>query len=208
MLARDRLYGMIMRQVRQTWVSYGLKRDLDLSHRTPASSIAISIRELQESDIPLLFSGTGNQSGRYERLEIARRLQHLAAKIPTCYVAVEQATGVPCFIQWLMRSESNDEIQRFFKGRFPLLRDNEALLENAYTPPAFRGLGIMSAAMADIAERGREQGCRYVITFVQRENTASLKGCAKAGFYPYLIRRDSQVLFRLLRRRTFELLAK
>ena len=45
-------------------------------------------------------------------------------------------------------------------------------------------------------ERAAEIGARYVITFVDRHNIASLKGCKKAGFNPYVERCDAQLLFR------------
>ncbi len=49
------------------------------------------------------------------------------------------------------------------------LPPNEALLEGAYTPASHRGLGIMPAAMALIAEKAETIGARYVITFVAPE---------------------------------------
>jgi RimJ/RimL family protein N-acetyltransferase len=109
-------------------------------------------------------------------------------------------------MQWLMLADQNERIQKFFRGRFPRLGADEALLENAYTPPEYRGKGIMSTAMSLITERARSYGCRYVITFVSKDNTPSLKGCAKAGFYPFLVRHDSHTLFHLIRSRRFEVL--
>jgi RimJ/RimL family protein N-acetyltransferase len=121
-------------------------------------------------------------------------------------VAVDLEREKPCYMQWLMGSSCNDAIQSFFSGRFPILTADQALLENAYTPPSYRGQGIMSAAMSLIALKAKELGCRYVLTFVSQDNTASLKGCEKAGFYPFMVRRDSHLLFRLIRRRKFEFL--
>src|SRR4051812_36156385 len=98
--------------------------------------------------------------------------------MPTCYVAADRRNDDPCFIQWLMGPKDNSKIQPFFgKGNFPILREDEALLENAYTPVQSRGQGIMAAAMARIAEHAAELGCRYVITFVGSENVVSLRGC-------------------------------
>src|SRR5258708_31525036 len=56
----------------------------------------------------------------------------------------------------------------------------------------------MACAMAQIAERARPLGVRWVITFVDETSVPSLKGCAKAGFVPYVRRLES---FRLFRRR-------
>ena len=91
-------------------------------------------------------------------------------------------------------------------GGFPPLADGEALLENAYTPPAYRGLGVMAAAMAQIAERARDFGARKVLTFVATDNIASLKGCQRAGFYPHLLHRRTRFGFGLITRDRFETL--
>lgn len=206
LVGSGRFGQMVRRQLYQSWISYGLRRDLDELRPTPEAKIPISVRELNESDIPQLLPIGERALNRKERLEIATRLRHLAERIPRCFVAVDDRTGAPCFMQWLMTADQNERIQGFFQGRFPRLQSNEALLENAYTPPAYRGLGIMSAAMSRIIENAREPGCRYVITFVMSDNAASLKGCTKAGFRPFLIRRDSHALFHLFRRRRFEVL--
>jgi hypothetical protein len=61
-----------------------------------------------------------------------------------------------------------------------------------------RAACLAPAAMAQIAERADQFGARWVVTFVDEGNAASLKGCARAGFVPYL-RRDER--FRLFQRR-------
>jgi RimJ/RimL family protein N-acetyltransferase len=197
------VYKLLSRQFRQEWISYGLRRDLEVAHEAPAAKIPVVVRELQDGDIPALFHDAPELLTRKERLEIANRLAHIAEQIPRCFVAIDERENRPCYVQWLMTAQHNEQIQRFFRGRFPLLKNNEALLENAYTPVRYRGQGIMSAAMSQIAERAIELGGRYVITFVLQDNAASLKGCARAGFFPYTVRRDSHLLFRLIRRRRF-----
>lgn len=198
-----RLYTGVKRQICQEWVSYGLKRDLLVEHEPPVARVPVHIRPFQERDIADLFSLDPRFNSRQERLEVANRMAHLAERIPTCYVAVDQEKDKACFMQWLMTHDSNSHIQRFFRRRFPRLSSDEALLENAYTPPAYRGLGLMSCAMSLVAQKAAERGCRYVITFVLSDNPASLKACAKAGFSPYTIRRDSHLLFHLIRCREF-----
>jgi RimJ/RimL family protein N-acetyltransferase len=90
---------------------------------------------------------------------------------------------------------------------FPALGHDEALLEGAYTPPQHRGLGIMSAAMAMIAERADELGARHVLTFVGEDNIPSLKGCRRAGFHPHMMHFRSQWGFGIRCRDTFEVFA-
>lgn len=195
----NKLFG----QLHQEWLSYGLRRDLLDIQQPFKARIPLSIRALQQDDIRHVLPVDDPSLDRKERLEVRSRREHLENDIPTPYVAVDLRTDTPCFIQWLMGPEHNDKIQSFFKGRFPILESNEMLLENAYTPVAYRNKGIMPAAMAMIAERAAQLGRRYVITFVLHDNVPSLKGCTKAGFQPYLIRRDTQALFNLFKRRQF-----
>jgi RimJ/RimL family protein N-acetyltransferase len=103
-----------------------------------------------------------------------------------------------------MSSADNDFIQSL--GGFPQLAPNEALLENAYTPANYRGLGIMSAAMALIAERAADFGARYVLTFVDEQNTPSLKGCERSGFHPHMLHHRMQKGFGVIRKDRFEML--
>ena len=125
----------------------------------------------------------------------------LQSTIPTCYVAVTP-DGDPCYMQWLIGPSENDRVKEFFVDRFPWLAPDEALLEYAFTLEAYRGQGIMSCAMARrIAEQAADFGARWVITFVFDDHIPSLKGCKRAGFVPYLTRREQWWLFH--RRLTF-----
>jgi hypothetical protein len=48
----------------------------------------------------------------------------------------------------------------------------------------------MGAAMSQVAEKAADFGARWVITFVDERNAASVKGCVRAGFSPYLRRHE------------------
>lgn len=180
---------------------YGLRRDLNQPFAAPSARIPIAIREISGSDIPQLFEPHIADGGLDEQRELAWRHEVLRSGFPTCFVAVDQRTDTPCYLQWLISAAQNSRLPEI--GVFPPLQPNEALLENAYTPTSYRGLGIMSAAMAMIAERAAHFGARYVITFVARDNAASLKGCERAGFSPYLVRRQAHYGFKLVRKCTF-----
>ena len=101
-----------------------------------------------------------------------------------------------CYMQWLIAARDNARVHARWGGLFPELKPHEALLEGAYTAESHRGKGVMSHAMALIAEKARDFGAHHVLTFVDRKNVASLKGCEKAGFAPYIQRRETWSLFR------------
>ena len=159
--------------------SYILRRDLarPLVPR-PTAKIPVRIRAMEPDDIAEIVA------------ERPRRLPALSANIPTCYVATTD-DGSICYMQWLIQADQQDRLRPYFKGHLAGYRSDTVLLEFAYTFERFRGQGIMGAAMAAIAEQGLSTGARWAITYVNVGNLASLKGCANAGFRPYMIRRES-----------------
>jgi GNAT superfamily N-acetyltransferase len=160
----------------------GLVRDLDIPFESPKAKIDITIRLFEATDINTL-----NESFRHERL--------VKENIPNCYIA-ETKDNISCYRQWLIGSKENDRIKNYFGNLFPKLKENEALLEGAFTDPSFRGMGIMPAAMSRIAEKGNNIGAKRIITFVGINNIPSLKGCKRSGFNPYILRKEKWFFFR------------
>ena len=185
---------------------YGLVRDLAQNFAAPGAKIPLAVRPLDDPDLPALFGHVGATTELAERLEVAWRHAFVEKGARGGFVAIDERTNTPCYVQWLFVARDNDFIKKL--GGFPPLAADEALLENAYTPPAYRGLGVMAAAMARIAERGSDLGARKVTTFVATDNVASLKGCQRAGFHPYLLHHRSRFGFGLLTRDDFETLAE
>jgi GNAT superfamily N-acetyltransferase len=167
-----------------TMERYGLCRDLQTPLQKPTAKIPISVRPLQQADLPALFDFDGASGDQTNQREVGWR-RTFAAGRSGGYVAVDDRDGTPCYVQWLFGAVDNDFVRQM--RSFPRLERDEALLENAYTPSRYRGMGIMSAAMAEIAERASEFGARRVLTFVAKDNIASLKGCQRAGFAPDLV---------------------
>ena len=176
-------------------LSYGLRRDLNVPFESPRAKVSLTVRPMRDAEArELLDTHVAGLTGQgiYERMS---RLEFIGAQIPTCFVAVTD-NDEPCYMQALIGPGENARIQQYFEGYFPWLRADEALLEHAFTRETFQGLGIMPHAMAKIAERGRELGARWIITFVAHDNIPALKGCKRAGFSPYLRRREKWRLFR------------
>lgn len=180
-------------------VSVRLERDLEVPFVAPESTILIRLRPIEEADLSTLLDFRADDVSSAERVDRERRARLVDARLPTAYVAVTEENA-PCYVQWLVGAEQNDRIQQVWNGEFPPLAADEALLEGAFTPEAFRGRRIMPAAMARIAEAATELGARRVITFVTEDNIPSLKGCARAGFAP--------ASARLIRRRFFRSLVE
>jgi GNAT superfamily N-acetyltransferase len=182
--------------------SVGLRRDLTIPFTGPSAKIPITVRPLASTDdLSALDPAPGlNADERFWRLA---QLRLLRSGLKICYVAIAPE-GKPCYMQWVIPPSENARLRAFFGNLYPHLGPDEALLEGAYTPDAYRGKGIMGAAMTQVAERAADFGARWVITFVEEHNEASVKGCIRAGFAPYLRRRER---FRLFSRQvTFDLI--
>ena len=172
----------------------GLRRDLSVPFPVPPAKIPLIVRPLRPDDDLSFIAAVPELAPQAARDRIHQRLL-LTYDLPTCWVAVDP-DGTACYMQWLIAPRDNALVRARWGGLFPELQPDEALLEGAYTAESHRGQGIMAHAMARIAERARDFGAQYVITFVGHENVASLKGCERAGFAPYVERRDSWSVFR------------
>ncbi len=161
---------------------FGLKRDLTVPFKIPDAKIDINVRLIEEKD-QKYFNMTHTEDGLiYEN-------------IPDCFVATT-IEDEACFRQWFMRYAVKDKIESYFADMFPALKENEALLEGAFIPPAKRGLNIMEAGICRILENFKNSDVRYVMTFVSINNIASLKGIHRSGFSPYILRTEKYFLFK------------
>ena len=172
----------LVKRVFSNGESYLLRRDLTVPFHAQAPKQPIEVRAIRDSDISAILSARPG------------RLLILKANIPTCYLGIT-ASGQISYMQWLIGQSDLERFRPFFDGELRNLREDEVLLEFAYTFEQFRGQKIMPAAMATIAEKGLVSGARYAVTYVQKDNIAALKGCAAAGFSPYMIRNERWRIF-------------
>jgi hypothetical protein len=195
-LLRDGHYSVFYNEIKirlySESLSLGLQRDLNKPFEAPHAKIKINIRPFKEGDTEMLLGESESAMTNPKILASQRAI--LVKKIPQCYVAVT-LNNKPCYMQWLIGYKENDKIRFHFQDLFPPLKPREALLEGAYCNPEFRGLGIMPAAMSQIAENASLINARWVNTFVDVTNVASLKGCRRSGFEPYILRKNRWLLF-------------
>ncbi|WP_178989083.1 GNAT family N-acetyltransferase [Winogradskyella schleiferi] len=171
----------ISKRISSTNKTFGLKRDLNMEFQSPEAQIEVAIRPFKAGDLEH-FSMDLQNDGLIEK------------EIPTCYIATTIA-GTPCHRQWVIGSDQNNKIQEFWGNAFPVLEDDEALVESVFTIPMYRRKGIMPATLSKIAKKAQDLGVRSLIMFVATNNIPSLKGCQRSGFEPYLLRTEKWFLF-------------
>jgi hypothetical protein len=189
----DTVRRELRKRLHSTATSFALKRDLSEPFRQPEAKIKIRIRPFHPDDLDYLL-GHGLVQQIDPRLDSNQR-SLAKSGLSQGYVAVT-SEGHPCYMQWLISSDQNDQMLRYFKGVFAPLAEDEALLEGAYMQPNYTGLRIMPAAMSMISEKATELGARYVVTYVDVSNIPSLKGCHRSGYSPYRLRTDRWRFFR------------
>jgi GNAT superfamily N-acetyltransferase len=173
--------------------SLGLRRDLSQPFDKPTAKIPITVRPITSTDDLSVLDAEPDLPADEALSRLAQR-RLLGSGLQVCYVAIAP-DGKPCYMQWAIPATENHRVRAVFGNLYPVLGPSEALLEGAYTPTAYRGKGVMGAAMAQVAERAADFGARWVITFVDERNSASVKGCVRAGFAPYLRRHEKFRLF-------------
>ena len=175
-------------------VSIGFERNLTVPVEPPAARIPVRLRDFRSEDLPALFP-VCDEAAERERDDVLWRLRAAAhGVLPSrCYVLVDAGSDRACHMQWLTGPGYGDAVRR--SGALPVLAVDEAMLENAFTPVGFRGLGVMAVAVHLIAERARSEGKRRLVAFVDADNAASLKAIERAGLKPCSIRTRRQFAF-------------
>ncbi|HIH97179.1 MAG TPA: hypothetical protein HA348_06865 [Thermoplasmata archaeon] len=189
------IFHEIKRRLYSVDNTYVIRRNLLMPFKNPNTKIKLTIREIRKDDILKLFDIDSLNISANEYWNRIRRLSLLKTDIKKCYVAVTQK-GVPCHIHWLIEPNENEKLQIFSRGGFLILKENEMLLEGGYTPEAHRNCGIQSFAMSQLCEVGKKNGARWVLGFIRQLNIPSLKTAQKAGFKPYMIRKEKWIMFR------------
>lgn len=161
--------------------SFVLKRDSNLEHKTPRAFVKLSLRNYKQKDKNYFTKDEENIS--------------LIKQLPKCIVAVTDE-DVPCYRMWVLDSSQNNKIKEFWGNSYPQLKDDEVLMESAFTTPKFRGLGVMPVAMALIADKVKKEGKRHSITITPTTNVNSIRATNYAGFRPFAVRIEKYSFFK------------
>ena len=179
------IFKVLGQRIKSERLSFVLKKDLELKMEMPRSLINIELRPYTKEDSQYFKEDTGNL--------------FMFKKLSGCYVAVNDK-GIPCFRIWMLKPSLNEVIKDYWGDSYPQLNNNEVLIARAFTLKKFRGLGIMSKAMALLAENAKKEGFKFAITITPIENKNSLYSSFYAGFKPYLVLREKYFIFKKMDR--------
>lgn len=161
--------------------AYVLKLDTTKPIKKVRAFVDISLRILKQEDNVFFKEDDDNIA--------------LINQLKDGYVAVTK-DGNPCFRVWVMDSSQNAKIQQFFKSSYPILKQDEVLMESAFAIPKYRGLGVMPLAVSEIATLFKSKGKNTIITIAPTDNINSIKALYYLGFKPQGIRTERFFMFR------------
>jgi len=174
---------------------FGLRADLTRIPEVRPAAFPIAMAPTD----PTTFGGFRDELGRVsgdDYVQVLLRTMTCEAGIETLYVASAD-DGEPAYAQWLTRAADQAAVHEHSPGRYPVLRDDEVLLEGAYTFVRFRRLGMMADGMVQLLRIARDEGCAAAYTYVEANNIPSLRGCANVGFTLDHVRHNQRRLGRV-----------
>ncbi len=157
-----------------------------------AHRMQFSISEIEEADWEEILQEVHSMDIGAKR-EIFARALHFRNDFRHCY-AIRSKTGSIAHIQWIVFPEENDVLSSRYPHFFKTLVPYEIMIENAFTFPRFRGLGLFSYATRYLLNLGREQGYKKATTYVRCEKLASLNELIRLGFSIKNVVREYRVL--------------
>lgn len=157
---------------------YILKTNLGLANASPTSRFKMTIKKIEDYEqlIPVF-----KELDPLSRKELYVRLQFLNAGFKNCYAAFTN-DGKIVFLQWLIEPFENGIIHKYYRQRFYPLKDNQVMIENAFTFPKYRGYGLLPFVTQRIMAIAKDSGYKTCLSYIKKDNIASLNEFMNMGF--------------------------
>jgi hypothetical protein len=126
------------------------------------------------------------------RREVATSLRFWQLGFRGCHLLEER--GLIAYLQWLFLPSDAARLQEHFPTRYLPLGGSEAMIENAFTFPSFRGRGFHPHATVELLRLAKSQGCRAVVTYIRKDKISSLNNCMSVGFRIVQLLRERKFL--------------
>lgn len=110
-----------------------------------------------------------------------------------CYV-VRKPDGRLAYMQWLIYPDENDILAERFGRRFYLLQPDQVMLENAFSFPDVRGLGLLPCISSDLLVKAGEQGYKSAVIYIKNGQITSLNEFMRLGFKIRKMVREYKIL--------------
>ena len=117
-----------------------------------------------------------------ERKEIIRRYRFLKnGFFDSCFLGKNRQNEIVS-MQCLIEPRHNELIDKKLRNVWPILKNNEVMLEELYIFPKFRTVGIFPTINLLILKIAQDKGYTGCRSFIRKENILSLNGFLGLGF--------------------------
>lgn len=174
-------FVQLRRQIYSKATFLGLEKRLDTNWVDLPCRLQYHLLPASEDDIEEMLEKARDE-GSESVHELLQRKWFYDCGFHDCYVGRTAYAGELCYIQWLVSRKDSEAVNSGFQSRLPSLKEDEILIENAFTFQKYRGNGVYPSALIRLAESSRGKGFKRMLVYVKEDNIASLKGCEKAGF--------------------------
>ena len=187
------LLGQALSRFYSTSTYIWLAKDVGPARPPIPSKVRFSLQPASPEAFREVLARLSEGKGR-DVFEILRRASFYRRGFDACYFALTE-TGDVCHLGWLLSARHNGLIRSEYPPGTDDLKEDEALVENIFTFPRYRGKGIMLSVLQQMEDQARAQGLRRMVAYVDTTNTPSLTGFDRAGYKPYAEEKEIRRFF-------------
>ena len=115
------------------------------------------------------------------RRELVGRVLFYESGLHNCY-GVANSRDEIVYLQWLIHPSDNKTLQRQYPRKFYPLSNNQVMVENAFTLPTHRGLGLMSTVSLQLLHIACDEGLKSAICYIRKDRISPLNEFIQMGF--------------------------
>lgn len=140
----------------------------------------LEVTEATEADFDEMARGLPSLDAAARKDVVTRLLFHRRG-FPGCYVA-RTRDGELAGMHWLVRPQQNALLASAYPRLFYPLRPHEVMFENGFVYPRFRAGFVLPTINQHIVTIARAEGAKICMTYVRKDNVASLNSSLAMGF--------------------------
>jgi GNAT superfamily N-acetyltransferase len=174
--------NQLRRQIYSRDIRIGMEKNMLDNTQTPIEcKIKYQLRRASEEDMNEAFQKVKTE-GEESVKPLLQRKWLYENGFGNWYIARTVDTNEPCFIQSVILPEDNKQMDKGLGTWFPKLKEDEIILEGAYTFEKYRGNRLAHAIASDIIDIYRKKGFKRMISYYSKDNLAILRSGEKTGF--------------------------
>ncbi len=175
-------FTQLMRQVYSKESQLGLELKLPESNVPPIQAkINYTLRVASAEDIQEALQKASFESKASVQKLLYRKWLYESG-FRNWYVARTVDDGDLCYLHSVIESNDYKVAEGDFSNWLPVLKNDEALLEGAYTFEKYRGQKLSSAITVDLINIYKKKGFKRMLTYIEKKNTPAIKVVEATGF--------------------------